>query len=151
MGLLLTCAGCLVVSCTAMFVDSQVAGANVPGICTGIRDWYLAGGLANSAVTLTWDTNKKRSDTRRGQTCGDSYCGPEQTRLRGLTGDRSLEISCDEFPFASSEEGGDFYSTLTTNPRQASKVCVPRWQQQHQSNCNSKTRPSLLLPWRSHC
>ncbi|KAI4193916.1 MAG: hypothetical protein LQ350_008076 [Teloschistes chrysophthalmus] len=123
-------------SCTAMFVDSQVAGANVPGICTGIRDWYLAGGLANSAVTLTWDTNKKRSDTRRGQTCGDSYCGPEQTRLRGLTGDRSLEISCDEFPFASSEEGGDFYSTLTTNPRQASKVCVPRWQQQHQSNCN---------------
>ena len=53
-------------------------------------------------------------------------------------GDRSIALSCDEFPFASSEEGGNFLSTLNSNPTTAQRTCVPAWQNTLQGNCNSE-------------
>ena len=139
------------VSCARLFVDSlavdrqgnAVQGAQVRGICYGIEQWYQNGGFVNSGVTLTWDKKNSRADVRRAETCGNSYCGPTQQALIDLTGDKSLQISCDEFPFASTEEGGNYYNTLTVNPRQPSRVCVPAWQQTLQGNCNSEFGSSL--------
>lgn len=53
-------------------------------------------------------------------------------------GDRSIALSCDEFPFASSEEGGNYYTTLSNNPTTAQRTCVPAWQNTLQRNCNSE-------------
>ncbi|KAL8782914.1 MAG: hypothetical protein Q9213_005026, partial [Squamulea squamosa] len=123
-----------------IFGDNQVNGngqqALVRGIYSGVRDFFLRRGLANSDIVLTWDNNVARGNIRRGQVCGSSFCGPLQTQLRTLVGDNSIALSCDEFPFASSEEGGNFLTSLANNPTTAETTCVPAWQNTLQGNCN---------------
>lgn len=58
-----------------------------------------------------------------------------------MTGDKTLKVSCDEFPFAATEEGGKFLTTLNANPGRVQRTCVPDWQQTLQGNCNRKTMP----------
>ena len=98
--------------------------------------------MASSDIVLTWDVNTKRGDKRRAQACGSQYCTASQTLLRQTTGDKTIEISCDEFPFASSEEGGNYYQTLPVNPTAPQLTCVPAWQNTLQGNCNSKSGSS---------
>ncbi|KAL8706621.1 MAG: hypothetical protein Q9201_000368 [Fulgogasparrea decipioides] len=123
-----------------IFGDSQVNGnansALVTGIYHGVREFFTRRALANSDIVLTWDNNLTRSKIRRAQICGNSFCGPIQTNLRKLVGDNSIALSCDEFPFASSEEGGNFYTTLATHSTSPQKTCVPAWQNTLQGNCN---------------
>ncbi|KAL8729755.1 MAG: hypothetical protein Q9181_004891 [Wetmoreana brouardii] len=109
----------------------------VDGICTGVQKFFYDNTLANSEMVLTWDNNEERSDDRRYEVCGNQNpCPDEQSRIRTATGNYRIDLSCDEFPFASSEEGGNFLRTLTTRPTAAERTCVPAWQNTLQGNCN---------------
>lgn len=112
----------------------------VDGICQGIQRFFTARGLASSDIVLTWDVNTKKGDQRRAQACGSQYCTAQQSLLRQTTGDKTIEISCDEFPFASTEEGGNYYQTLPVNPTSPQLTCVPAWQNTLQGNCNGKSQ-----------
>jgi hypothetical protein len=112
------------------------AGQGLPGISEGIQRFFNRRGLANSAITLTWDPKKSRRDDRRSIACGSSYCDTTQTTLRGTA--PGIQVSCDEFPFAGSEEGGGFLQTLATDPTNTEATCIPAWQNTAQGNCNSK-------------
>lgn len=143
--------GKLIVNCN-IFGNSQLRGTgagvgSVDGICQGIQRFFTARSLASSDIVLTWDVNTKRGDQRRTQACGSQYCTAQQTLLRQTTGDKTIEISCDEFPFASTEEGGNYYQTLPVNPTSPQLTCVPAWQNTLQGNCNSKSqsRPACSL------
>lgn len=128
-----------------IFGDSQLNGKGgsriVPGICSGIQSFFGIRALANSDMVLTWDPEIKRTTVRRLATCGPSYCSTEEETLQRLTADSSIRISCDEFPFAGTEEGGNFLRTLNQNPGEAQTTCVPAWQNTLQGNCNSKLVP----------
>ncbi len=114
----------------------------VPGICSGIQAFFTNRDLANSDTVLTWSPDG--FSARRTAACGSQYCLGIQTGLRTFTQDRTLKVSCDEYPFASTEEGGNFLNTLNTNPTNPQLTCVPAWQNSLQGNCNSKPVPSWL-------
>ncbi|CAL8580054.1 hypothetical protein XPA_005788 [Xanthoria parietina] len=123
-----------------LFQTAQLNGngqtAPVTSICPGVQGFYRGRGLANSDLTLTWDKDVARANKRRDAACGRQYCGVQQSRLRTLIGDKTISISCDEFPFASAEEGGSYVSTLQNQPGTPSLTCVPAWQNTLQGNCN---------------
>ncbi|KAL8852652.1 MAG: hypothetical protein Q9221_002412 [Calogaya cf. arnoldii] len=108
------------------------------GICTGVQAFMRRRTLANSQYPLTWDNEGKRSTARRNRACGSAYCTATQNNLANLAGLNAgvIQLSCDEFPFASTEEGGDYLTTLRSNPTFAQKTCVPAWQNSLQGNCN---------------
>lgn len=112
-----------------LFQTAQLNGngqtAPVTSICPGVQGFYRGRGLANSDLTLTWDKDVARANKRRDAACGRQYCGVQQSRLRTLIGDKTISISCDEFPFASAEEGGSYVSTLQNQPGTPSLTCVP--------------------------
>ncbi|KAL8746235.1 MAG: hypothetical protein Q9190_001722 [Brigantiaea leucoxantha] len=123
-----------------LFANAQLNGngqtATVPGICPGVQGFFRGVGLVNSGITLTWDNDVPRANTRRTAACGRTYCGPSQSSLRNLIGDKSIAVSCDEFPFASAEEGGNYVTTLRNGATTPSLTCVPAWQNTLQGNCN---------------
>ncbi|KAL8942162.1 MAG: hypothetical protein Q9216_001809 [Gyalolechia sp. 2 TL-2023] len=125
-----------------LFSNSQLTGrgnsVQVEGICPGVQGFYRRRSIANSDITLTWDNHVPRSEARRMAVCGNQFCTPQQDRFKALIGDKSIALSCDEFPFASSEEGGSFLQTLQINPTSPSRTCVPAWQNDLQGNCNSE-------------
>lgn len=112
-----------------LFQNAQLNGngqtAPVTGICPGVQGFYRGVGLANSGITLTWDNDVPRANKRRDAACGKQYCTAQQTRLRNLIGDQTIGISCDEFPFASAEEGGNYVRTLQNQATNPSLTCVP--------------------------
>ncbi|KAI7407956.1 hypothetical protein KC336_g13253 [Hortaea werneckii] len=116
------------------------ASTRLPGICQGIQRFFRRRGLANSALTLTWDPFLDRSDDRREYSCprssGGGFCSDLQKTLSSIAGSNAPLTSCDEFPFASSEEGGDYLSTLDNNADYSEATCVPHWQQSLQGNCH---------------
>ncbi|KAK4982524.1 hypothetical protein LTR50_007699 [Elasticomyces elasticus] len=118
--------------------EIQGAGntANVPGICDGVRSFFTAHSIANSEMVLTWDNVKKRVNARRRDACGNQYCTTLQNQLRKTLGDPNINLSCDEYPFAAAEEGGNYLRTLPINPTVPEKTCVPAWQNTLQGNCN---------------
>ncbi|KAK5011701.1 hypothetical protein LTR28_007843 [Elasticomyces elasticus] len=118
--------------------EIQGAGntANVPGICDGVRRFFTAHSIANSEMVLTWDNVKKRVNARRRDACGNQYCTTLQNQLRKTLGDPNINLSCDEYPFAAAEEGGNYLRTLPINPTVPEKTCVPAWQNTLQGNCN---------------
>lgn len=134
-----------------IFGDSQLNGngntALVPGICNGIQAFFYRRGLANSDPILTWDPDTSRATARRTQACppqnGKGYCYSLQNQYIQSINDKSIAISCDEFPFASSEEGGSYLGSLFNNPTEVQRTCVPTWQQYLQGNCNSIGFPQL--------
>lgn len=113
--------------------------------------------------TLTFDASNSRQTTRRNQACR-SRTLPRRSKCVNDNNVRELYLwgslnhrpdsgltSCDEFPFASSEEGGDNYDDGGSNMQSlfgTKTVCVPTWQQSLQGNCNGK---SLLLIWVEYC
>ncbi|KAI7241261.1 glycoside hydrolase family 18 protein [Hortaea werneckii] len=108
---------------------------SLPGICEGVKRFFLRRGLANSAITVTWDPKPNRSKVRRRQSCPGGFCSDIQRTLQRNSGEIA-KVSCDEFPFASAEEGGDYLSSLDNNPDHAESTCVPAWQNTLQGNCN---------------
>ncbi|KAL2060601.1 hypothetical protein VTL71DRAFT_9242 [Oculimacula yallundae] len=108
----------------------------VNSICSGIQGFFTRQGVGNSDIVLTHDNNKARSGVRRGAACGTSYCKPVVDALKAATGDSRIDMSCDEFPFAGSLEGGSFYGSLANGLGGVAQTCVPRYQQSLQGNCN---------------
>ena len=126
-----------------VFQDEVLSGNGatqpVQGIYSGVRRFFLGRALANSDVVLTWDQDVFRREKRRSRVCGvsgGSYCRDRVDRLREALGNNRIQLSCDEFPFAGSEEGGDYYRTLSVNPTDPERTCVPEWQNTLQGNCN---------------
>lgn len=117
-----------------------------------------------NSCRLTFDHDERAQNRRRNQACKvkrRSRCtDPNKALERKLWGpggegkgpNQGL-VSCDEFPFASSEEGGNTYD----DPEDADIVslygtnteCVPTWQQTLQGNCNGESRP-FAAPWVSN-
>ena len=108
-----------------------------------------------TSCTLTYDGNNSNRNRRRSQSCEDratglSPCAPFNDDYEqylwgpGSTGNRPNGgfVSCDEFPFASSEEGGNAYDdpagTITNSLFGVKTICAPTWQQNLQANCNGK-------------
>jgi hypothetical protein len=114
----------------------------------------------DGGCTLTYDSDRKNARIRRGQACPTtttgSYCKDDnddrELQLWGSLGHRPGGglTSCDEFPFASSEEGGDNYDSegeALSSIFDTQRVCVPTWQQNLQANCNGKSIILILI----HC
>lgn len=152
-----------------LVVPTQQGGRGVsntmPGICQTLQNYmrpYIQVTVdrpgrtpraicRNGGCTLTYDANKENQQARRTQSCpvtsAGSYCRDDnddrEMELWGSLGNRpgSGLTSCDEFPFASSEEGGDNYDDAgqpLSSLFDTQTVCVPTWQQNLQGNCNSK-------------
>jgi hypothetical protein len=116
--------------------------ASLPGICEGIQRFFRRRGLANSALTMTWDPYKVRDDERREHSCPSNrdggFCADVQGTLRRIAGNHNIEVQCDEFPYAGVEEGGEYFSTLDNNADYTETTCIPAWQNNLQGNCHSK-------------
>lgn len=146
------------------FSDVNLQGpsgnAVLPGICSSVRRYLTAHGINTDQFPLHWDPSYQSN--RRTESCGGSRspCGGvngENARFKATTGIDTALVTCDEFPFASSEEGGwgwqyalEDNALAPTNPLGTTRTCVPVWQQNLQGNCNSKLSPSLpFCPTRS--
>ncbi|KAL8645553.1 MAG: hypothetical protein Q9226_007250, partial [Calogaya cf. arnoldii] len=121
--------------------------ASLAGICTGVQKNFTKRSLANSKLPLTMDNDETRSRNRRNLACGSRYCTPTQDILGRLVGVPSsqIKLSCDEFPFASTEEGGDYLTTLQVNPTKTQITCVPAWQNTLQGTCISECSSPRVL------
>jgi hypothetical protein len=81
----------------------------IPGICSSVRRYLTAHGINTDQYPLHWDPSY--SPDRRKETCSEarspcSGTSGENARYKAATGINAALVSCDEFPFASSEEGG---------------------------------------------
>lgn len=138
----------------AWFSTSQVTGTkggvNIDGVCQNMQTFLNWRNLnLNPGATFTYDTTAGTDETRRSQTCGDklyydllsdgdvggSYCAAANAQYKKTLGTTLSITSCDEFPPASVEEGGNWYGDVPIAP---ALLCAPRWQQSTQGNCNSK-------------
>ncbi|KAI1658123.1 putative bacteriodes thetaiotaomicron symbiotic chitinase [Daldinia decipiens] len=94
------------------------------GMCDG---WKT---MSPRPTVLTYSTNSIRNTQRRNYQCPSGYCKNAQQQLIDATGRDGSSIArttplleCDEAPWASTEEGGDW---LPSNERSA--TCVPGYQ-----------------------
>ncbi|KAJ6024671.1 hypothetical protein N7540_005468 [Penicillium herquei] len=135
-----------------VFSDAQAtkngATHQVTGICNNVLNFFRPRTIdAGEGVMLTWDSVQARQDNRRGEACprvsGLGFCSARNkniaTKLKLPL--KTQLVSCDEFPIASSEEGGSYFASLPQNPSSLEVQCVPVWQQNLQGNCNSKCNP----------
>jgi hypothetical protein len=141
-------------NCVAFFHDMTFSDgggrADMEGICSNIEKFLRNNARGNSGITLTWES--QRQAQRRRKSCPSKHCEPENEKIRqslyGLGNtDKTEFTNCDEFPFASSEEGGvDFLGLAPDTPTGTVRTCVPTWQNHVQGQCNSESR--LILPLR---
>jgi hypothetical protein len=140
-------------NCLGVFADTTITGPSgvtitLPGICTSVRIYLAAHGINTNQYPLNWDSNY--DNTRRSETCRTSVniCSGktgENAWYKATLGINTAVVSCDEFPFASTEEGGLGWQTPLgdaglhpTNQLGTTRTCVPVWQQSLQGNCNGK-------------
>ncbi|ETS82826.1 hypothetical protein PFICI_04702 [Pestalotiopsis fici W106-1] len=130
-----------------IFCDRQVNGPGgnqvAPGLCANVQKFFNKRSLSSNGLALTWDpvnsTPRRRFACGVPKSMGTSFCQVDNTALAQVAGVNANTqiVSCDEFPFASTEEGGSYFGTLATNPTTVATTCVPVWQQTLQGNCNS--------------
>jgi hypothetical protein len=147
----------LYMNCAGIFADSVVTGPTgasltIPGICSSVRNFLTARNINTDQYPLHWDPSN--DDKRRGETCGTDDRNPctgttgLDTRTKATLGivlpPKKYLVTCDEFPFASSQEGGWGWATnlgnaalYPANPLGVTRTCVPEWQNSAQGNCNS--------------
>nr|POE90696.1 chitinase-3-like protein 1 [Quercus suber] len=134
-----------------VFSASQLTGnggsVDVPGICDGITQFFSRRGLSSNGLTLTYEPNDR--DARDRVVCvkgigSDTFCSQTNKDLRNTVGLQAKRgngqdlTSCDEFPFGSAEEGGNFFRFDANQRNNPTATCVPVWQQSLQGNCNSR-------------
>ncbi|KAH8891138.1 hypothetical protein GQ53DRAFT_687387, partial [Thozetella sp. PMI_491] len=132
----------LVVNCAAfpqLQVENRQTGAYL-GLTTSLCQGYKT--LQNLPHTLTHAapldaSQTTRKNTRRTQSCGNEFesCFTDNEVLYAAIGYRPPSstvqmLECDEYPWASSEEGGNW---KPANER--SRLCVPRVQNNHGGQC----------------
>ncbi|KAI0197886.1 hypothetical protein F4808DRAFT_473454 [Astrocystis sublimbata] len=137
-------------NCALFFSDVTITGsdgqATLPGICTSIRAFLRNNQIISDTYPLTFDSfnqNRRRSDTCTGARNPCSGTNGENTLRKNqvgmpFSGTRNL-VNCDEFPFASTEEGGYGWAgnVFPAAPQGVTRTCVPEWQNTLQGNCNS--------------
>ncbi|KAJ5717638.1 hypothetical protein N7488_003284 [Penicillium malachiteum] len=143
----------------AYFSTCQVAGskgsATMDGVCQNMQTFLKTRNLNfNPGATFTYDTSPGYDTKHRGQTCSDkaywgllsdgtvgsSYCDADNVMykadygisVRTKKGNQAV-TTCDEFPPASVEEGGNWYGNIPYAP---ALKCAPQWQQNSQGACN---------------
>jgi hypothetical protein len=119
------------------------------GICSSVRNYLTAHHINTDLYPLHWDPSNEQK--RRTQTCdGDDRnpcSGPDGEDERAKTtlgiAMKPRILTWDEFPFASSEEGGRGWDTPLgiaavhpAKPLGATRTCVPQWQNSAQGVCN---------------
>ncbi|RHZ63588.1 uncharacterized protein CDV56_105060 [Aspergillus thermomutatus] len=131
-------------NCVTFFSDVAFQGpagtAQLSGICTNVRKFLDNNNRPNDGYTLTWESSNQ--EPRRRQVCKSGACAEDNANYRqaalGTTTATTTLTSCDEFPFASTEEGGaDF---LGVNPEVKTgtvRTCVPKWQNDCQGMCHN--------------
>lgn len=91
----------------------------------------------NKRITqFTYSGDRELGERRRNAQCGGSFCADEEETLNTYldrTPSTRLRLQCDEFPWASSEQGGLF---LDADSR--SQTCVPAYQNNWHGQCVSK-------------
>lgn len=136
-------------NCVLFFYNMKFSdggpSVDLQGICSNIEEFLRNNGRGNTGVTLSWESNSQRN--RRTRACPTGFCQSANVKIRqdlyGLTTtDKTEFVNCDEFPFASSEQGGDFLGLNPTVPTGTVRKCIPKWQNDIQGSCNSKS----LLP-----
>ncbi|KPM43205.1 hypothetical protein AK830_g3330 [Neonectria ditissima] len=137
----------------------------LPGICSSINrftdNWYRMAGSIRSdnpsicnedGCALTWDSDQPQQGSRRNRACPGQKKTNKLTQLRychienrikqkqvfaHVDTDTTDLINCDEFPFASTEQGGDgFYGLHPDDILGTTRTCVPTWQNEMQGFCN---------------
>jgi hypothetical protein len=112
----------------------------VRGVCYNVQQHFQRYGISSRVLTL--DNASKRVKGRRDFLCPDGQCTQYNSDLNKAQNRRNIKTSCDEFPFASSEEGGEYLNLIGLAGQ---RECVPVWQQTLQGNCNSKYKPQLKM------
>ena len=126
----------------------------IASICSGIQGFFTSHGITNNELVLTHDINKDRNGDRRDEACPKvfnttnkklgGYCINQVNQLRNSTKDNSIKLSCDEFPFANSKEGGAYFDNLPNTQGGISSTYVPIHQQNLQGNYNSTYQKQKL-------
>lgn len=138
-------------NCETFFSDFTFQGpagaAHIPVICSNVENFLNNNERGNKGYTLTWESGNR--GRRRSRACPDNICRTNNANYEmaslGTATEKALS-NCDEFPFASTEEGGStFLGLYPEAPTGTVRTCVPTWQNDVQGNCHSKlTKP---LPW----
>ncbi|KAL2821672.1 hypothetical protein BJX63DRAFT_427669 [Aspergillus granulosus] len=129
-----------------------VCGWTLPDLrynCKVFTDRQIVAQNGQSGVVQGICTNKKCQNSRRSQSCpslsqaftagvGTGYCSVSNYEITSAMGlpEGTQVVSCDEFPIASSKEGGNFYPKLDQNPTAVAVTCAPVYQQTLQGACN---------------
>lgn len=152
-------------NCRNAFYSTQAVANKksytVYGICHNVASFFRERALApETGIDLTYDSNEGRAQTRRRKNCPSTGrpCRQEQRSLVkkiGLPPSTRNLISCDEFPFAGCEEGGEFFSKYAQPKTPPAITCAPVWQQTLQGKCNSTMQPPTrtarnMLTWRRY-
>lgn len=107
-------------NCRNAFYDHRAVGSKgqfsrIPGICKNVASFMATRAIApGTRIELTLDPQKRRTNRRRDSVCTQGFCQSEQKSLIdqiGLPKNTRNLISYDEFPFAGTKEGGQFFGT----------------------------------------
>ncbi|KAF7176523.1 hypothetical protein CNMCM7691_002841 [Aspergillus felis] len=130
-------------NCVTFFSDVAFQGsagtAQLLGICSNVQKFLNNNGRGNIGVTLTWEPGNQSN--RRKRACPTGFCAGDNVNYRqaalGTTTGPAL-TNCDEFPFASSEEGGSTFLGLNPDVLTGTvRTCVPTWQNDVQGRCHN--------------
>ncbi|KAG5300160.1 hypothetical protein I7I50_06224 [Histoplasma capsulatum G186AR] len=128
-------------------------------MCDGIKDYT---GCVTEEMELKYEPDKKTRADNRSKKCPDDFCKPENIdcdpanpntpcnqyyqfidfSASQLSNNHPFQLTCDEFPFANSKEGG--------NPKRGTSICVPAWQQNIQGGYLSGIGKRASGPDRSY-
>ncbi|KAI3339955.1 hypothetical protein F4824DRAFT_498076 [Ustulina deusta] len=113
------------------------------GMCDG---WKT---ISQRPTVLTYSYDNSRNNARRGQQCPTGFCSGAQARLIAATGrDGSSKarvtplLECDEAPWASTEEGGNYFPA-----NQRSATCVPGFQNGGWAGSSCQRPKDPTGPW----
>jgi hypothetical protein len=112
-------------NCDVLGTVNVGAQFTVKGLCDGYE------GITNRVQTLTLSTDQIIIPTRRSKQCRSGFCAQNIADLNAATGG-NYKLECDEFPWASAVEGGDYLPVA-----ERSQTCVPQYQNNWGGNCLS--------------
>ncbi|EDN10003.1 hypothetical protein I7I51_07180 [Histoplasma capsulatum] len=114
-------------------------------------------GCVTEEMELKYEPDKKTRADNRSKKCPDDFCNCDPANpntpcnqyyqfidfsASQLSNNHPFQLTCDEFPFANSKEGG--------NPNRGTSICVPAWQQNIQGGYLSGIGKRASGPDRSY-
>ena len=108
----------------------------ITGLCTPVLN--IPDNKRQKLFTFSNDEARKRA--RYDAQCPPKTCAQQTTDLQDHQGNKNLKLQCDEFPWKSSEQGGDYQAS---DARTA--TCVASYQNNWHGQCLRKSRHDLLV------